>query len=110
VFVDSFLVAKMNKSEHGNILKSFLMKRYSLDIEVLVSLDELLVAEYSFDENMDLVKRYLRTILSERRHVIVDRITLHALETLHNDLLETDKTWIELIKEEMDIKDYIKAK
>jgi hypothetical protein len=95
----------MNKQEQRNILKRFLMKRYSLDIEALVSLDELLVADFTFDENMDLVKRYLRTILSERRHEIVDRITLHALETLHNDLLETDKTWVELIKEDMDIKD-----
>lgn len=52
---------------------------------------------------MDVIKNYLKDFINERVWELAERITPEALETLRFDLMEHNKEWRELIREELKI-------
>ena len=74
-----------------------------MDIEQWISLNEHLVSGYTYGENMDVIKNYLKDFINERVWELAERITPEALETLRFDLMEHNKEWRELIREELKI-------
>jgi hypothetical protein len=77
----------MNKEEQKEKINNLLVKKYSLQVDDWVSLDELMDSSLTYSENLDIVKGYLSRLVNEHPREFVDRIGREAFERLQEEFL-----------------------
>lgn len=95
----------MNKEKHKEIIRKFLQKRYGLNIEAWVSINDHLHQEYTFGENMDVMKNLIIDLMSNDPIGFRDRMTREANWNLQYDLMEHEQSWRDLIFKELELKE-----